>query len=115
MILSIVEIVSYSSIIYMILPYDTTHCDRSKIQQHSFSSINRVPHHHFTYDTALRNLHCERPNGACNHVTCELIHSALVPTMFGVCLRGTDLLIPLEVLASSVLSSESGIDLFSGA
>jgi hypothetical protein len=54
-------------------------------------------------------------NEACNHVICGLIHSALVPTMFGVRLRGTDLLIQLEVLASSILASKSGIDLFSGA
>jgi hypothetical protein len=36
-------------------------CSLAKIQQHSLSLINRVPHHHFFYDTALRDLHCERP------------------------------------------------------
>jgi hypothetical protein len=34
----------------------------AKIQRHSLSSFNRVPHQHFAYDTALRNLHWGRPN-----------------------------------------------------
>jgi hypothetical protein len=37
-------------------------CSLAEIQHHSLSSINRVLHHHFTYDTALKNLHCGRPN-----------------------------------------------------
>jgi hypothetical protein len=37
-------------------------CSLAKIQHHSLSSLIRVPHHHFTYDTVLRNSHCERPN-----------------------------------------------------
>jgi hypothetical protein len=37
-------------------------CNLAKIQQPSLSSINRMPHHHFAYDTVLRNLHSERPN-----------------------------------------------------
>jgi hypothetical protein len=38
----------------------------AKIQQLSLSSINRVPHKHFAYDTVLRNLHCERPKAHLN-------------------------------------------------
>jgi hypothetical protein len=29
-------------------------CSLAKIQHHSLSSLIRVPHHHFTYDTVLR-------------------------------------------------------------
>jgi hypothetical protein len=36
-------------------------CSLAKIQHHSLSSLIRVPHHHFTYDTVLRYTHCERP------------------------------------------------------
>jgi hypothetical protein len=38
-------------------------CSLAKIQHHSLSSLIRVPHHHFTYDTVLRYTHCERPKG----------------------------------------------------
>jgi hypothetical protein len=37
-------------------------CSLAKIQPHSLSLFNRVPHQHFAYDTALRNLHWGRPN-----------------------------------------------------
>jgi hypothetical protein len=37
-------------------------CSLAKIQHHSLPSLIRVPHHHFTYDTVLRDSHCERPN-----------------------------------------------------
>jgi hypothetical protein len=36
-------------------------CSLAKIQHYSLSSLIRVPHHHFTYDTVLRDFHCERP------------------------------------------------------
>jgi hypothetical protein len=36
-------------------------CSLAKIQHYSLSSLIRVPHHHFTYDTVLRYTHCERP------------------------------------------------------
>jgi hypothetical protein len=36
-------------------------CSLAKIQHHSLSSLIRVPHHHFIYDTVLRYIHCERP------------------------------------------------------
>jgi hypothetical protein len=36
-------------------------CSLAKIQHHSLSSLIRVPRHHFTYDTVLRDSHCERP------------------------------------------------------
>jgi hypothetical protein len=38
-------------------------CSLAKIQHHSLSSLIRVPHHHFTYDTVLRDSHCKRPKG----------------------------------------------------
>jgi hypothetical protein len=37
-------------------------CSLAKIQHHSLLSLIRVPHQHFTYDTMLRNSHCESPN-----------------------------------------------------
>jgi hypothetical protein len=36
-------------------------CSLAKIQHYSLSSLIRVPHHHFTYNTVLRYTHCERP------------------------------------------------------
>jgi hypothetical protein len=36
-------------------------CSLAKIQHLSLSSLIRVPYHHFTYDTMLRDSHCERP------------------------------------------------------
>jgi hypothetical protein len=35
-------------------------CSLAKIQHPSLSSLIRVPPHHFTYDTMLRDPHCER-------------------------------------------------------
>jgi hypothetical protein len=36
-------------------------CSLDKIQPHSLSSIDRVQHQNFAYDTVLRYLHCGRP------------------------------------------------------
>jgi hypothetical protein len=36
-------------------------CTLAKIQHISLSSLIRVSPHHFTYDTVLRDPHCERP------------------------------------------------------
>jgi hypothetical protein len=36
-------------------------CSLAKIQHHSLSSLISVPHHHFTYDTVLRDFYCEIP------------------------------------------------------
>jgi hypothetical protein len=48
-----------SHIFLPMIPYKG--CSLTKIQHHSFSSLIKMPHYHFTYDTILKDSHCKRP------------------------------------------------------
>jgi hypothetical protein len=54
-------------------------CSLAKIQHPSLSSLIRVPPHHFTYDTVLRDPHCERPYVDCPDTHDDLFNADFTP------------------------------------